>query len=56
MAAPKKGPTKGKSPARGKSAAPDTLVKPGKPGAIELSEEDLKKVSGGMTIKEAKIY
>ena len=47
MAASSKDASKEKSPARGKSAAPDALVKPGKGGAVELSEEDLKKVSGG---------
>jgi hypothetical protein len=47
MAASQKGPSQGKSPASGKPASPDALVKPGKGGAVELSEEDLKKVSGG---------
>ena len=32
-----------------KSAKPDTLAKPGKAGGIELSESELKTVSGGST-------
>jgi hypothetical protein len=32
-----------------KRAKPDSLVKPGNAGQIELSESDLKKVTGGGT-------
>jgi len=49
MAAAKK--ASSKSPAKGKPGSPDALAKADKPGEIELSEEDLKKVSGGMAIK-----
>ena len=48
MAASQKGPSQGKSPASGKPASPDALVKTGKGRDVELSEEDLKKVSGGV--------
>ncbi|HVT50299.1 MAG TPA: hypothetical protein VHE77_01945 [Dongiaceae bacterium] len=36
-----------------KRAKPDSLVKPGKAGQIELSESDLKKVTGGGTANKA---
>jgi bacteriocin-like protein len=49
MAAAKK--ASSKSPAKGKPGSPDALAKAGKRGAIELSEEDLKKISGGTAIK-----
>lgn len=35
----------------GKPAAPDTLTKSSKKGGIELSEEQLKGVSGGLKIE-----
>jgi bacteriocin-like protein len=41
---------KSNKPTKPKASA-DNLVKPTKKGDIELSEEDLKKVSGGMAIK-----
>jgi predicted flap endonuclease-1-like 5' DNA nuclease len=42
-------PSKANSPAKGKPASPDALAKSRKPGDIELSEDDLKRVSGGGT-------
>jgi len=39
-----------KSTKKGKSiSTPDELVKVGKEGKVELTEEELKKVSGGLT-------
>jgi hypothetical protein len=48
MAASQKGPSKGKSPAKGKPASPEGLVKTGKKDKVELSEEELRKVAGGI--------
>jgi len=42
-------------PAKPKASA-DKLIKPTKKGDIELTEEDLKKVSGGMAIKVSDKY
>lgn len=35
-----------------KSSKPETLVKAGKKGGIELSESDLKKVAGGLKVSD----
>lgn len=41
---------KGAKPGKG-AASPDELTKKGAKGSIELSEEELKRVSGGAAIK-----
>jgi hypothetical protein len=35
------------TPSQGKEASPDKLTKTGKKGEVELTEDDLKAVSGG---------
>jgi bacteriocin-like protein len=43
-----------KTTGKKKPASPDTLVKTGKTGKVGLSEDELKKVSGGSKIENMK--